>query len=163
MSPKINSWVIWFYKYWFYLLLKYFVTNQHKLMFSKKYHLWTPFLTKCSEYDVILSKRVGKYRVFLGLAGLLLRISLGLCPRETPRSKHASPRKTPFIPPLLHRLTQYILHTLDNTHGLLPQYTIHALHNTHLTPCKAKSCWLDLHSLTPANTHLYSFTLTNSY
>ena len=32
-----------------------------------------------------LSKRVGKDRVFLGLAGLLLGISLGLCPREIPR------------------------------------------------------------------------------
>ena len=59
------------------------------------------------KYNVNLSKRVGKDRVFLGLAGLLLGISLGLRPQEIPRSSPASPRKTlPFLP-LLLRLTQY--------------------------------------------------------
>ena len=28
------------------------MNNQRKLMFSKKIHLWTPFLTKCSECDI---------------------------------------------------------------------------------------------------------------
>ena len=56
---------------------------------------------------VNLSKRVGKDGVFLRLAVLLLRISLGLRPREIPRSSPASPRKTPSFPPLLLRLTQY--------------------------------------------------------
>ena len=59
--------------------------------------------------NVNLSKRVGKDRVFLGLAGLLLRISFGLCPREIPRSRPASPRKTLSFPPLLLRLTQYVI------------------------------------------------------
>ena len=45
-------------------------------------------------------------RVFLGLAGLLLGIYLGLCPQEIPLSSPASPRKTPSIPPLLLGLTQ---------------------------------------------------------
>ena len=44
---------------------------------------------------------------FLGLAGLLLRISLGLRPREIPRSSPASPRKTLAIPPILLGLTHY--------------------------------------------------------
>ena len=44
--------------------------------------------------------------VFLGLAELLLGISLGLCPREIPQSSPASPWKTPSIPPLLLGLTQ---------------------------------------------------------
>ena len=57
--------------------------------------------------NVNLSKSVGKDRVFLGLAGLLLGISLGLRPREIPRSSLASPRKTPSFRPLLLRLTQY--------------------------------------------------------
>ena len=57
------------------------------------------------KYNVNLSKRVGKDRVFLGLAGMLLGISLGLCPREIPWSSPASPRKTPSFPPLLLRLT----------------------------------------------------------
>ena len=54
------------------------------------------------------SKRVGIDGIFLGLEGLLLGISLGLCPREIPRSNPASPRKTPSIPPLLLGLTQYV-------------------------------------------------------
>ena len=41
-------------------------------------------------------KRVGMDGVFLGLAGLLLRISLGLRPWSSP----ARPRITPSIPPL---------------------------------------------------------------
>ena len=43
--------------------------------------------------------------VFLGLAGLLLRIFLGFCSREIPWSRPASPRKTPSIPSLLLVLT----------------------------------------------------------
>ena len=50
-------------------------------------------------------KSVGKDRVFLGLAGLLLGISLVLFPREILWSSPASPRKTPHFPPLLLRLT----------------------------------------------------------
>ena len=57
--------------------------------------------------NVNLSTRVRKDRVFLGLAGLLLRISLRLCPREIPRSSSASPQTTPSFSPLLLRLTQY--------------------------------------------------------
>ena len=44
-------------------------------------------------------------RVFLGLAGRLLEISLGLRPLEVPRRSPASPWKTPSIPPLLLGLT----------------------------------------------------------
>ena len=40
---------------------------------------------------VNLSKRVGKDRVFLGLAALLLRTSLGAWPRELPQSSHVTP------------------------------------------------------------------------
>ena len=43
----------------------------------------------------------------LGWQAMLLGISLGLRPQEIPRSSPASPRKTPPIPPLLLRLTQY--------------------------------------------------------
>ena len=43
--------------------------------------------------------------VFLGLAGRLLGISLGLCPQEISQSSPASPGKTPSIPPLLLGLT----------------------------------------------------------
>ena len=43
--------------------------------------------------------------VFLRLAGLLLRISLGLCPREIPWSSPTDPQKTLSIPPLLLGLT----------------------------------------------------------
>ena len=60
------------------------------------------------EYNVNPSKRVWMDGVFLGLAGLLLWISLGLCPSEIPWSSPVSPRKTPSFPPLLLRLTQYI-------------------------------------------------------
>ena len=52
-----------------------------------------------------MSKWVRKDGVFLGLAGLLLGISLGLCPQEIPRSRLASPWKTLSLPPLLLRLT----------------------------------------------------------
>ena len=54
------------------------------------------------------SKRVGMDGVFLGLAGLLLGISLGLRPREIPQSSPVSPWKTPSIPPLLLGITYYI-------------------------------------------------------
>ena len=37
---------------------------------------------------------------------IFLRISLGFCPWEIPRSSPASPWKTPSIPPLLLGLTQ---------------------------------------------------------
>ena len=47
-------------------------------------------------------------RVFLGLAGLLLGISLGLGPWEIPGRSPASPWKTLSIPPLLLGLTQYV-------------------------------------------------------
>ena len=66
-----------------------------------------------------LSKRVGKDRVFLGLVGLLPRISLWLRPQEIPRSRPASPRKTPSFPPLLLRLTKYL--QLDCPHFYLYQ------------------------------------------
>ena len=57
--------------------------------------------------NVNLSKRVRKDGVFLGLAGLLLGISLRLCPWEIPRSSPAIPWKTPSFPPILLRLLQY--------------------------------------------------------
>ena len=47
--------------------------------------------------------------VFLRLAGLLLGISLVLRPQEIPRSSSASPRKNLSIPPILLRLTQFVL------------------------------------------------------
>ena len=47
--------------------------------------------------------------VFLGLAGLLLGISLGLRPWEIPHSSPASPWKIMSIPPLLLVLTQYAM------------------------------------------------------
>ena len=56
---------------------------------------------------VNMSKKVGKDRVFLGLAGMLLRTSLGICPRELPQSSSVNPRKTLIVPPLLLKLTQY--------------------------------------------------------
>ena len=46
--------------------------------------------------------------VFLGLAGRLLDIPLGLRPQEIPQSSPASPWKTLSIPPLLLGLTQYL-------------------------------------------------------
>ena len=55
--------------------------------------------------NVNLSKRVGKDMVFLGLAGLILGISLGLSPWEIPRSSPASHWKTLSFPPLLLKLT----------------------------------------------------------
>ena len=56
--------------------------------------------------NVNQSKTVGIDGVFLGLAGLLLGISLGLCAQEISPSSPASPWKTPLIPPLLLGLTQ---------------------------------------------------------
>ena len=67
------------------------------------------------KYNVNLSKSVGKSGNFLGLAGLLLGISLGLRPREIPRSSPASPWKTPSIPPLLLGLTHSISQTQFET------------------------------------------------
>ena len=58
--------------------------------------------------NVNQSQRVGKDGDFLRLSGLLLGISLGIRPREIPRSSPASPWKTPSFPPLLLRSTQYI-------------------------------------------------------
>ena len=48
----------------------------------------------CQKQNVNLTKRVGKCSVFLGLAGLLLRISIGLRPQEIPRSSPVSQGKT---------------------------------------------------------------------
>ena len=52
-TPKLDvfqqKFPVWF-RYWFYLLLTIFC--QCKVMFSKKYCLWTLFLAKCSECDV---------------------------------------------------------------------------------------------------------------
>ena len=56
-----------------------------------------------------MSKIVWKDRFFLWLAGLLLRISLGLSLREIPRRRPASPWKTLSFPPLLLKLTQNTL------------------------------------------------------
>ena len=70
------------------------------------------------KWNVNLSKRVRKHSVFLGLAELLLGISLGLCPREIPQSSPASPWKTPSFPPLLLRLNQYALFKWDHTEFL---------------------------------------------
>ena len=50
-----------------------------------------------------------KERVFLGLAGLLLGISLGLRPWKIRWSSPANPQKTLSFPPLLLRLTQYLV------------------------------------------------------
>ena len=47
-------------------------------------------------------------RAFLGLAGLLLRISRGPRPQEIPQSSPASPRKTQSFPPLLLSLTHFV-------------------------------------------------------
>ena len=58
------------------------------------------------KYNVIPSKRVGMDGVFLGLAGLLLGIFLGLRLREIPQSSPSSFWKTLSIPPLLLGLTQ---------------------------------------------------------
>ena len=52
------------------------------------------------------SKRVGLVGVFLRMAGLLLRISLGHFSWEIPRSSPASPWKILSIPPLLLGLIQ---------------------------------------------------------
>ena len=65
------------------------------------------YLIKGSQHPS-LSKRVWKDGVFLGLAGLLIGISLWLHAREIPWSSPASPWKTLSFPPLLLRLTQYI-------------------------------------------------------
>ena len=61
--------------------------------------------------------------VFLRLAGLLLGISLGLCPREIPSSSPASPRKTPSIPPLFLGLTQY--ECIGTLHEVLCRVLVH--------------------------------------
>ena len=53
-----------------------------------------------------MSKIRGKDGVFLGLAGLVLGISLGPCPQKIPRSSPASPRKALPFHLLLIRLTQ---------------------------------------------------------
>ena len=51
-------------------------------------------------------RRANTEPTFLGLAGLFLRISLELRPREIPRISPASPLKTASFPPLLLRITQ---------------------------------------------------------
>ena len=57
--------------------------------------------SKTTKQNVNPSNRVG-------MARLLLGISDGLHPQEIPWSSPASPGKTPFIPPLLLGLTQYL-------------------------------------------------------
>ena len=44
----------------FFCYLKYLVINQCKLMFSQKYCLWTPFVTKCSECDLVIGRNQAK-------------------------------------------------------------------------------------------------------
>ena len=56
--------------------------------------------------NVNMSKSARRDVVFLKLGGLLLGISLRLCPWEIPRRSPVSPRKTPSFPPLLLKLTQ---------------------------------------------------------
>ena len=58
--------------------------------------------------------------VVLRLAGLLLGISLGLLPREIPRSSPASPRKTTSIPPLLLGLSQSVNESVTKVFVELP-------------------------------------------
>ena len=57
-------------------------------------------------------KRVGMDGVFLGLARLLLGISLRRCPRKISQSSPASPRKTLSIPTILLGLTHYREHPI---------------------------------------------------
>ena len=45
-----------------FVIKKIFVNIQRKLMFSKKHHLWTPLLTKCSECDIFALK-IFKYKI----------------------------------------------------------------------------------------------------
>ena len=72
---------------------------------------------------------------FLGLAGLLLGIFLGLCPREIPWSSPTSPRKAPSIPPLVLGLTQFLpLLGLRWQLGCLEQIWIAALAALWLPP-----------------------------
>ena len=63
-------------------------------------HFWRAY----KKYNVSLSKVVGKDRIILGLAWLLLGISLGLRPREISQRSLASLWKTPSVPLLLMRL-----------------------------------------------------------
>ena len=74
-------------------------------------------ITKMSYFkqNVNPSKRVQMDGVFLGLAGLLPGISLGLCRREILRSSPASLWKTQSIPPLLLGLTRYFRRQLERT------------------------------------------------
>ena len=83
------------------------VNQQQVCFFKHQYFKKNKKINKMSyfKYNVNPSKRVGMDGVLLGLAGLLLGISLGLRPWEIPWSSRASPRKTPFIPPLLLGLT----------------------------------------------------------
>ena len=64
-------------------------------------------------------------KAFLGLAELLLEISLGLHPREIPRSRPASPAKTLFIPSLL----------LGLTHSLRKNNVFIALYSSRILMC----------------------------
>ena len=78
-------------------------------------------------------------RVFLGLTGLLLRISLGLSPQEIPRSSPASTQKTPSIPPLLFGLTQYIGYEIVFTEPM--QTTVSSWLSYIHGRKKKKYCW----------------------
>ena len=72
---------------------------------------------------------------FLGLAGLLLGISLGLCPWEFPRISPASPQKTLSITPVVLGLTQSLpLIGLQRQPGCLEQIWIAALTALWLPP-----------------------------
>ena len=73
--------------------------------------------------NVNLSKIFGKNEVFLGLAGLLLGISLRLCHREIPWSSPASAWKTLSFPPLLLRLT----HSSENVRFIILRTTTNYL------------------------------------
>ena len=76
-------------------------------------------------YNVNLTKRVGFERVFFGLAGQHLEISLGLCPQENPRSSPASHWKTRSVPPLLLGLTQFDFLALVFIHLMISLYSCH--------------------------------------
>ena len=74
-------------------------------------------------------------KVFLGLAGVLLGISLGLRPWEIPWSSPTSPWKTPSIPPIVLGLTQSLpLLGLQWQPGCLEQIWIAALAALWLPP-----------------------------
>ena len=80
-----------------------------------------------------LSKRVRKDRVFLILPGLLLRISLGLRPREIPRSSPASPWKNPSFRPLLLPISVYWHFLVPDGQKNTPENALLGRKQTHCT------------------------------